>query len=288
MTLIEALQRKHRFTTTEEMLADFVLAHPNEVVAMSASQLAKAAHTSNSAIVRFCSKLGIDGYRSFNVTLARELERRSAQRIDINPDEPFLEGASTQEVIDSVAALTKQAVDAAHDTVRQQDIRTAARFVRLARRVVIYANGDTRISAIGFSNLMLKLGVICSLGDQYGEATSMAYTLGPNDVALFVSYSGGLIDASAYSLERELDIVRKSGCKTIFITSDETIEEHAGKADCVIVLPQSETRKGRIANYYSQTTIRYVLNCIYGEVFAHNWEGGIAARDRYASTDAWV
>lgn len=288
MTLIEALQRKHRFTTTEEMLADFVLAHPNEVVAMSASQLAKAAHTSNSAIVRFCSKLGIDGYRSFNVTLARELERRSVQRIDINPDEPFLEGASTQEVIDSVAALTKQAVDAAHDTVRQQDVRTAARFVRLARRVVIYANGDTRISAIGFSNLMLKLGIVCSLGDQYGEATNMAYTLGPNDVALFVSYSGGLIDASAYSLERELDIVRKSGCKTIFITSDETIEEHAGKADCVIVLPQSETRKGRIANYYSQTTIRYVLNCIYGEVFAHNWEGGIAARDRYASTDAWV
>ena len=288
MTLIEALQRKHRFTTTEEMLADFVLAHPNEVVAMSASQLAKAAHTSNSAIVRFCSKLGIDGYRSFNVTLARELERRSVQRIDINPDEPFLEGASTQEVIDSVAALTKQAVDAAHDTVRAQDIRTAARFVRLARRVVIYANGDTRISAIGFSNLMLKLGVVCSLGDQYGEATSMAYTLSPNDVALFVSYSGGLIDASAYSLERELDIVRKSGCKTIFITSDETIEEHAGKADCVIMLPQSETRKGRIANYYSQTTIRYVLNCIYGEVFAHNWEGGIAARDRYASTDAWV
>ena len=134
---------------------------------------------------------------------------------------------------------------------------------------------------------MLKLGVVCSLGDQYGEATSMAYTLSPNDVALFVSYSGGLIDASAYSLERELDIVRKSGCKTIFITSDETIEEHAGKADCVIVLPQSETRKGRIANYYSQTTIRYVLNCIYGEVFAHNWEGGIAARDRYASTDVW-
>ena len=288
MTLIEALQRKHRFTTTEEMLADFVLAHPNEVVAMSASQLAKAAHTSNSAIVRFCSKLGIDGYRSFNVTLARELERRSAQRIDINPDEPFLDGASTQEVLDSVAMLTKQAVDAAHDTVRAQDIRTAARFVRLARRVVIYANGDTRISAIGFSNLMLKLGVVCSLGDQYGEATSMAYTLSPNDVALFVSYSGGLIDASAYSLERELDIVRKSGCKTIFITSDETIEEHAGKADCLIVLPQSETRKGRIANYYSQTTIRYVLNCIYGEVFAHNWESGIAARDRYSSTDAWA
>ena len=287
MTLIEALQRKHRFTTTEEMLADFVLAHPNEVVAMSASQLAKAAHTSNSAIVRFCSKLGIDGYRSFNVTLARELERRSAQRIDINPDEPFLDGASTQEVLDSVAMLTKQAIDAAHDTVRAQDIRTAARFVRLARRVVIYANGDTRISAIGFSNLMLKLGIVCSLGDQYGEATSMAYTLSPNDVALFVSYSGGLIDASAYSLERELDIVRKSGCKTIFITSDETIEEHAGKADCVIVLPQSETRKGRIANYYSQTTIRYVLNCIYGEVFAHNWEGNIAARDRYASTDVW-
>ena len=287
MTVIEALQRKHRFTTTEEMLADFVLAHPNEVVAMSASQLAKAAHTSISAIVRLCSKLGSDGYRSFNVTLARELERRSVQRIDINPDEPFLEGASTQEVIDSVAALTKQAVDAAHDTVRAQDIRTAARFVRLARRVVIYANGDTRISAIGFSNLMLKLGVVCSLGDQYGEATSMAYTLSPNDVALFVSYSGGLIDASAYSLERELDIVRKSGCKTIFITSDETIEEHAGKADCVIVLPQSETRKGRIANYYSQTTIRYVLNCIYGEVFAHNWEGNIAARDRYASTDVW-
>ena len=77
--------------------------------------------------------------------------------------------------------------------------------IKKGRQFVIYANGDTRISAIGFSNLMLKLGIVCSLGDQYGEATNMAYTLGPNDVALFVSYSGGLIDASAYSLERELD-----------------------------------------------------------------------------------
>ena len=96
MTLIEALQRKHRFTTTEEMLADFVLAHPNEVVAMSASQLAKAAHTSNSAIVRFCSKLGIDGYRSFNVTLARELERRSVPPTSRSWREPPHRRSSTQ------------------------------------------------------------------------------------------------------------------------------------------------------------------------------------------------
>lgn len=288
MSLIDKLQRKHRFTATDEAIADFVLAHLDEAVRMSATQLAAQTHTSKAAVVRLCSKLELDGYRTFTIMLAREAERMGVHRSVVNPDEPFLEGSSTKEVMDAVAALSKRAVEDAQSIVSPAAIHTAARLVRLARRIVIYANGDTRISAIGFSNLMLKLGIVCSLGDQYGEATAITYTLGAKDVAIFVSYSGRLIDSSAYSLERELEIARKSGCKTIFITSDESVEEHAGKADCTIVLPKSESRKGRIASYYSQATIRYVLNCIYGEVFAYDWQGSIAARDRYVSTDVWA
>lgn len=80
MAVLDTLRRQKDFTSTEQALADYVLEHPDEVAEMSIASLSAATHTSNAAVVRFCKRLGIDGYRSFRIELARELEHvRAAQ-----------------------------------------------------------------------------------------------------------------------------------------------------------------------------------------------------------------
>lgn len=66
------LQQKKHFTYQEELIADYILEHPSYILEVSAKELAKKVYTSSSTIVRFCKKLGYDGFPAFQRQYARE------------------------------------------------------------------------------------------------------------------------------------------------------------------------------------------------------------------------
>lgn len=284
MALLDALRRKSGFTDTEEALADYILAHTDEVAEMNIGVLSASAHTSNAAVVRLCRKLGLDGYRDFRITLARELERARAHVLDVNPDKPFIEGTNTRDILSSIAALSRQAIDASYEMVNAAEIRKAARLMKGARRIVLYAIGDTAITVEGFSNLLLKLGVICTKGVQHEDANVVTQTLDARDLAIVVSHSGGLVDFYPGPIRT----LRERGCKMVLITAKRELESQLAGTDCVIMIPEGETRSGRVATFFSQECIRYVLNCIYSEVFALNWQENLEKIDHYSKADNYA
>lgn len=284
MALLNALRLKRGFTDTEEALADYILEHTDEVAEMNIGVLSTSAHTSNAAVVRLCRKLGLDGYRDFRITLAREIERARSRVFDVNPDKPFIEGANTRDILSSIAALSRQAIDASYAMANASSIRKAARLMQGARRIVFYAIGDTAVTVEGFSNLLLKLGIICINGIQRDDANVVTQVLDARDLAIVVSHSGGLIDYYPSIIKT----LRERGCKMVLITANQEMENRLAGTDCVILVPEGETRSGRVATFFSQECIRYVLNCIYSEVFALNWQENESRIDRYRQTDRYV
>ena len=277
MALLNALRLKRGFTDTEEALADYILEHTDEVSEMNIGTLSASAHTSNAAVVRLCRKLGLDGYRDFRITLAREIERARSQVFDVNPDKPFIEGANTRDILSSIAALSRQAIDASYAMVSASSIRKAARLMQGARRIVFYAIGDTAVTVEGFTNLLLKLGIVCTNGIQHDDANVITQMLDARDLAIVVTHSGVLIDQHPSVIKT----LREHGCKMVLITSNHEMEERLVGTDCVILIPEGETRSGRVATFFSQECIRYVLNCIYSEVFALNWQENVSKMYRY-------
>lgn len=284
MALLDALRRKQGFTDTEDSLADYILAHTDEVAEMNIGVLSTSAHTSNAAVVRLCRKLGLDGYRDFRITLARELERARSHVFDVNPDKPFIEGTNTRDILSSIAALSRQAIDASYEMMDAADIRKAARLMQGARHIAFYAIGDTAVTVEGFSNLLLKLGIICTNGVQHDDANVVTQILDARDLAIVVTHSGGLVDFYAGTIKT----LRERGCKMVLITANQTLESRLAGTDCVILVPEGETRSGRVATFFSQECIRYVLNCIYSEIFALNWQENVDQLDRYAQIDTYT
>ena len=264
MSVLDALGSGKGFTETEKVLVDYVLKHVDDVTSMTIGELSQHTHCSNSAIVRLCRKLGVDGYREFRIELARDLERRRANMLNINPDKPFIEQSSTAEISSSIAALSKQAIDATYANVSMQTIRKAARLLREARYVPYYAIGDSRASVEMFSTLLYKVGIPCTCGFPKGDISVFGNFLDARDTALVVTYSGNVVREH----RRILDTLRARGCKLIVITADESIKEQLLGVECFIKLPTGEDDARRIATFYSQECIRFVLNCIYGEIFA--------------------
>lgn len=271
MNIIDALERKQGLTDTEAAIADCILLHLDEVTQMTIGELSRTAHCSSSAIVRLCQKIGVSGYRDLRIELARSLERNRTSLLDVNPDRPFIEGNTTADITSSIAALSRKAIDATYASVSTSSIRKAARLVLGARRIVYYAIGDSLVSTEMFATLLLKIGVTCTSGFYKQDLGAIAQLLDARDLVIVVTHSGKLVDTH----RRTFDALRAKGCKMVLLTADTTLCERLAGLDCLIELPQGETRADRLATFYSQECIRYALNCIYAEAFAANYRENV-------------
>lgn len=276
MAVLDELERAEGFTATERLLAKFILEHADDVVQMSITCLAEQTFSSNASIVRLCHKLGADGYRDFRIKLAADLEKRRVARVRVDADRPFTEGGGAPDVMSSLAALLKQAIDESYASVSPRDVEQAARLMRSARHVYVFASGDSQISAMALENMLIKLGVHVVIADRYGDAFSVAAAAMPGDAALFVSYSGKLVAGDI--MRRTVGILAERQCHTIWISS----AEKPFGFDVALRFPHRETKSGKIATFYSQMCIRYLLNCLYGAIWELDYEGNA---DRKAALD---
>ena len=56
----------------EKKVADWLLAHPGEILPLSIVELAERCHSSEATIVRFAKRLGFSGYQGLKISLAQE------------------------------------------------------------------------------------------------------------------------------------------------------------------------------------------------------------------------
>lgn len=187
MSVIDKLRQKNDFTGVECEIADYILAHANEVTTMNIGALAQAAYTSNATIIRLCHKIGVGGYRDFRIELARELEKRLLERRTIDVDTPVLPNQETAEIMSSIAALSKQVVDTCYASVSTTDVRRIALAIRRAHHVYLYARGDSNLSTRLFANQLMKLGIFCIDAMGLSEGPANANTAQRGDLGRFPS-----------------------------------------------------------------------------------------------------
>ena len=272
MGLIHQLEEKRDFTKVESVIAQYILDHQEEVSDLNIRELAKCTFSSNAAIIRLCRKLGMDGFKEFRIAFAAELGRHDFEGFQGDVSHPFHKKDGPHMIIKRVGELSKEAVDSCYAAISPHVLGIAARWLFEARHIYILACGDTWISTMMFANMLAKISIFPVMATQYNENVAVTYSSNEQDVALFVSYSGLYMD----TLKRELAIFRRNHCKTILITSRDSYEG----VDQVISFPGKEDKFSNAAGYYSQMSIRYILNCLYGIIYSYNLEENQAYRSQ--------
>ncbi len=264
MTLIRQLQKQKDFTSSEKEIADFILNNSEAVSEMGIAELAEKTYTSNATILRLIRKLGIGGYKEFRIAYTREIERARRENHEVDINNPFFSHASSSVVMNNVSKIMQQAVQDCSDAIYPSAIDTVGRMLARAKMIYIMSDGDTQISCYAFENMMNKIGRQTTIPRRYGDSVVISRWSGKDEIALFVSYSGfGLSH-----MKKEAGIFRKNGTPVILIS---TLEKALGFDYC-ITLPDNERTVGKAAGYYSQECVRYVLNSLYGFVYALDLE----------------
>jgi DNA-binding MurR/RpiR family transcriptional regulator len=212
-------------------IAEYVLAHPQDVVAMSITELADAVDASEGSVINFCRGIGLRGFQQLKLSLAQEIVQPvHFIHEDLDRDDP------TATVCRKVFHSGIQALSDTLSVLDPAALAQAVETIRTARRVEIYGIGSSAPIAEDTHYRMLRIGLDARVViDSHVQAIS-ASRCTPDVAVLTISHSGATNETVASTR-----LAREAGAKTVVITNfgRSPIQSYA---DTVLFTMARETR----------------------------------------------
>ncbi|WP_072732862.1 MULTISPECIES: MurR/RpiR family transcriptional regulator [unclassified Paenibacillus] len=261
MKILTQLTDMNNFTPNEKSIASYILTHKELMLHLNIQELAKATYTSHSAINRLTHKLGLSGFKEFSIKLAREFQQDAQNISNIDPNYPFALGESSLQVAKDIAELMKETIEKNFAFMDEASLTEAAHLLDQAKRIFIYALGDSQIRAKSFQNKLIKINKYVVITTELSEWAYHTINLTPQDCAIFLTYH----EKSPIFLKAAQHFSRE---KIPFITITANHQSELAKMSTICIqVPNDETKHAKIGTFSSQIAFDYVLNVIYSCIF---------------------
>ncbi|GGF81183.1 RpiR family transcriptional regulator [Paenibacillus albidus] len=193
-------------TKSEQKVAKCVLAHPDNLIYLSVTELADFAGTGETTVMRFCRKIGFKGYQDFKLMLAQGLPKRQQAQQEGGEGEgdyaTHLYASMTGVLQSSLGMLDREQLEQAVDCIDG------------ARHVQFFGVGSSGITALDAKNRFLRIGRrVEAIADSHIQSM-LAVTMGEGDVAFGISVSGSTLDTNDMLMK-----AKQNGAKVIAMTN---------------------------------------------------------------------
>ena len=223
-------QRQDDLTKSGRLVAEYLTHHADEAQYLSISSLAKECNVAEATVFRFCRALGFEGYHEMRIALAQaNATGAMLNQQELRPD------ASTASLCEHAHALFLTAINGTQNALSTEAVEKAVALMREANQVFCFGQGGSMLLAndicARFASLTTKFR---TAGDSHFQLLT-ASLMGPEDVVLFVSYSGATRD-----MMETLRTAKSAGAKVILLTHYED-SPGAALADIVLLCGAQES-----------------------------------------------
>lgn len=176
--LIELIKNmSHEFTNTDKDIADYILRHPEELAKMTTiSNFSTASKFSVGSIVRFCKKLGFEGFSEFKFFVVNNL-----LAVELNDDDSYL---------DSLVNTYISEIKTMASNLDTESVSKLAKAILESNRVLILGKNSSYVAAQQLQLRLIRNGHTSLVVDD--ELTMFNYIdiLDQNDVVVLFSVGG--------------------------------------------------------------------------------------------------
>ena len=201
-------QHQNDLTKSGHMVADYLVQHAAEAQYLSTSSLARECKVAEATVFRFCRALGFEGYHEMRIALAQA--NATGALVNQRAPEP---DADTATLCEHAGALFMTAINGTQNALSPEAVDKAVALLHSARQVFCLGQGGSMLVAndicARFAGITNKFR---TAGDSHMQAIA-ASLMGPEDVVVFVSYSGATRD-----MMDSLHLARENGAKVILLT----------------------------------------------------------------------
>ena len=216
--------KQDSLTKAGRTIAEYLTQNAQQAQYWSISVLANQCGVAEATISRFCRALGFDSYNEMRIALAR-----ANASVDTPVGEMLEPGVNTITLCRHAGALAAKAINDTAAVTDPDAVDKAAALLQRAKQVFCFGQGSSQLLAndiwARFSSLSTKFH---TAGDNHMQAIT-ASLMAPEDVVLFVSYSGATRD-----MMETLRLAKANGASVILLTHSLNVP---GAALADVVLP---------------------------------------------------
>ena len=187
MNLILKIQSVYnQFTKAEKKVADYCLAHKEEVPYLSITELADACEVGDTSVYRFCRTLKLDGYQEFKMRFS--LSQGTGEGTVLSDDN------KADSLPKKLLLAHQNAIAETYQLLNQTELEKVLDMLQKAERVYFFGVGDSLLAAEEARNKFLRITpkVNC-ITDPHMQAVAASLTT-KKDLVFLISYSGSTKD----------------------------------------------------------------------------------------------
>lgn len=266
-------QNYDNLTPSARKIADHLRIHYAQAQYLSISDLATECGVAEATIFRFCRSLGFSGYNELRLAMAKASLGDTSQ--------PYAAYTSYGEITaaDTVETMAHRLYTANMEALAQTLARTdeaavlkAGDLLEKAGKVYCFGSGGSQIIAMeAWSRFLTISAKFFTIQDGHAQVMA-ASLLAPDDVVLYVSYSGSTREAADV-----LGPARARGAKVLLVTHDAD-SPATGLADVVLLCGGHEgpLQAGSIA---AKMALLFVVDLLVNEYCRRNKQATMHNKD---------
>ena len=262
----DILERIHasyyQLTAAERKIADYVLAHHQQVQFMSITQLAEECGTADATVSRFCRNLKLKGFNAFKLEIAKRTAATSAASIT----HPVADAQTPRGLRHEVGRMTHEAVNQTIELLDDAAVEKTVELFESAGRVLCAGSGGSSIMASDCCHLVSNK--FFSVADTHMQMSAVA-TMSPGDVIMLFSYSG----ATTAGLQL-LEQANARGLHTVLVTRFQ--KSPAASLSEVVLLCGSNETPVQQGSVYAKVAQLVVMDVLFREYYHRNRENADA------------
>ena len=261
----DILERIHasyyQLTAAERKIADYVLAHHQQVQFMSITQLAEECGTADATVSRFCRNLKLKGFNAFKLEIAKRTAATSAASIT----HPVADAQTPRGRRHEVGRMTHEAVNQTIELLDDAAVEKTVELFESAGRVLCAGSGGSSIMASDCCHLFSTVSnKFFSVADTHMQMSAVA-TMSPGDVIMLFSYSG----ATTAGLQH-LEQANARGLHTVLVTRFQ--KSPAASLSEVVLLCGSNETPVQQGSVYAKVAQLVVMDVLFQEYYHRNRE----------------
>ena len=230
--------RIDEFTKSQRILAEYMIKFPEKIGYLSIKQLADASGVSVATIVRFCNRLGYNGYIELGQEVQKSIqfELSTHMRYGIGRDTAQKRKVHKDSTFERIISIEMDSIEQMSNSVKRDDVETCIAWMSQADNVVVIGNMGSASLASYFGYAAGKVIDKVDIINQTGAETHSAIQKINQDSLIFII---------AYPRYPEPTIkmgriCKEKGCRIISITNNSN-SPAVHFSDLVFIVPISMT-----------------------------------------------
>lgn len=253
------------FSNNEQIVVDFINQNQENINNYSTTQIAKETYTSPSVLIRIAKKLGFNGWLELKKAYVEELTYLHRHFKNIDANLPFSKEDSLISISNKLAQLKIESIQDTLSLIDSQSLSQAIKLLDQSKKIEVFGLSNIIFLAEEFVHKMRHLGSNIETFPIQNTMFQEAAMMGPQDCAIFISYSG-----ESDPLFTVTDILKQNHVPIIAITSigDNRLSK---LSDVSLRVTTREHSYTKIAGFSSLESISLILDILYSGYFAKNF-----------------